>query len=79
MATVETAKEGKPTKQLTLWPATALVTGTIIGAGIFTQPTWLAQYGPISLLGFAITAFGSLMLALVFSSLARLNPDVGGP
>ncbi|MEZ5157315.1 MAG: amino acid permease [Candidatus Nanopelagicales bacterium] len=66
-------------KGLTLWPATALVTGTIIGAGIFTQPTWLAQYGPISLLGFAITAFGSLMLALVFSSLARRTPDVGGP
>lgn len=66
-------------KGLTLWPATALVTGTIIGAGIFTQPSWLAQYGPISLLGFAITAFGSLMLALVFSSLARRSPDVGGP
>lgn len=79
MATVETAKEAKPAKQLTLWPATALVTGTIIGAGIFTQPTWLAQYGPISLVGFAITAFGSLMLALVFSSLARRTPDVGGP
>ena len=66
-------------KGLTLWPATALVTGTIIGAGIFTQPSWLAQYGPISILGFAITAFGSLMLALVFSSLARRTPDVGGP
>ena len=79
MATVETAKEGKTTKQLTLWPATALVTGTIIGAGIFTQPTWLAQYGPISLVGFALTALGSLMLALVFSSLSRRSPDVGGP
>ena len=66
-------------KGLTLWPATALVTGTIIGAGIFTQPSWLAQYGPISILGFAITAFGSLMLALVFASLARRTPDVGGP
>ncbi len=66
-------------KGLTLWPATALVTGTIIGAGIFTQPSWLAQYGPISILGFALTAFGSLMLALVFSSLARRTPDVGGP
>ena len=58
-------------KGLTLWPATALVTGTIIGAGIFTQPSWLAQYGPISILGFAITAFGSLMLALVFASLVQ--------
>lgn len=66
-------------KGLTLWPATALVTGTIIGAGIFTQPSWLAQYGPISLVGFALTAFGSLMLALVFSNLARRTPDVGGP
>ncbi len=74
-------KESAPakTKTLTLWPATALVTGTIIGAGIFTQPSWLAQYGPISILGFALTAFGSLMLALVFSSLARRTPDVGGP
>ena len=39
----------------------------------------LSQYGPISILGFAITAFGSLMLALVFASLARRTPDVGGP
>jgi APA family basic amino acid/polyamine antiporter len=76
--TTEDVVKSKP-KGLTLWPATALVTGTIIGAGIFTQPAWLAQYGPISLLGFAITAFGSLMLALVFSSLARRTPDVGGP
>jgi len=66
-------------KGLTLWPATALVTGTIIGAGIFTQPSWLARFGPISILGFAITAIGSLMLALVFASLARRTPDVGGP
>ncbi len=64
---------------LTVWPATALVTGTIIGAGIFTQPSWLAQFGPISLVGFALTAFGSMMLALVFASLARRTPDVGGP
>lgn len=77
--TTDPAPAAKTAKGLTLWPATALVTGTIIGAGIFTQPTWLAQYGPISLLGFAITAFGSLMLALTFASLARRTPDVGGP
>jgi APA family basic amino acid/polyamine antiporter len=82
MATTESAdvhETPAQAKGLTLWPATALVTGTIIGAGIFTQPSWLAQYGPISILGFAITAFGSLMLALVFASLARRTPDVGGP
>ena len=64
---------------LTIAPATALVTGTIIGSGIFTLPAALAAYGPISLVGFAITAFGAMMLALVFSSLARRSPDVGGP
>ena len=81
MATTESTDFETPAqaKGLTLWPATALVTGTIIGAGIFTQPSWLAQYGPISILGFAITAFGSLMLVLVFESLARRTPDVGGP
>jgi APA family basic amino acid/polyamine antiporter len=82
MATTESSElpeTAAQAKGLTLWPATALVTGTIIGAGIFTQPSWLAQYGPISIVGFAITAFGSLMLALVFASLARRTPDVGGP
>lgn len=68
-----------PQKALTLWPATALVTGTIIGSGIFTLPAALAQYGPISLVGFALTCVGALMLALVFASLARRTPDVGGP
>ena len=77
MTATQVQTEGR--RGLTLWPATALVTGTIIGAGIFTQPTWLAQYGPISIVGFALTAFGSMMLALVFASLARRSPDVGGP
>lgn len=77
--TTEPEPQATTTKGLTLWPATALVTGTIIGAGIFTQPSWLAQYGPISLLGFAVTAFGGVMLALTFASLARRTPDVGGP
>ncbi len=81
MTTVDESSQDvaeKP-KGMTLWPATALVTGTIIGAGIFTQPTWLAQYGPISLVGFALTALGSVMLALVFARLARRSPEVGGP
>jgi APA family basic amino acid/polyamine antiporter len=80
MTTTQPVQETEAQKHgLTLWPATALVTGTIIGAGIFTQPTWLAQWGPISLLGFLLTAIGSIMLALVFASLARRTPDVGGP
>lgn len=64
---------------LTIAPATALVTGTIIGSGIFTLPAALAEYGPISLIGFALTSLGAVLLALVFASLARRSPDVGGP
>lgn len=79
MTTTPRTQTAAQAKGLTLWPATALVTGTIIGAGIFTQPTWLAQWGPISIVGFALTALGSIMLALVFASLARRTPDVGGP
>ena len=80
MTTTEPMQETEAQRNgLRLWPATALVTGTIIGAGIFTQPTWLAQWGPISLLGFFLTAVGSIMLALVFAALARRTPDVGGP
>lgn len=58
---------------------TALVTGTIIGSGIFTLPAALAEYGSITLVGFAITAFGSLMIALVFAMLSRRTPAAGGP
>ena len=77
---VETdSRNDKQKKGLTLWPATALVTGTIVGAGIFTLPAKLAQYGPISLVGFAITAVGATMLAMIFARLSRRSPDVGGP
>ena len=58
---------------------TALVAGTIIGSGIFTLPASLAAYGPISIIGFAITAVGSLLLALVFAMLSRRMPAAGGP
>lgn len=75
----DTQPSAPPAKGLTLWPATALVTGTIIGSGIFTLPAALAEYGPISLVGFAVTSAGAVMLALVFASLSRRTPDVGGP
>ncbi len=77
--TTSSPEQAGRTKGLTLWPATALVTGTIIGSGIFTLPAALAEYGPISLVGFAITSVGAVLLALVFASLARRTPDVGGP
>lgn len=66
-------------RRITLPVATGLVIGTMIGSGIFTLPASLAKFGPVSLVAFAITAFGALMLALAFASLARRTPETGGP
>jgi APA family basic amino acid/polyamine antiporter len=62
-----------------MWTSTGLVAGNMIGSGIFLLPAALAAYGPISLVGWAITATGALMLALVFANLGRAYPKTGGP
>jgi len=66
-------------KSLGLWACTALVIGNMVGSGIFLLPTSLAPYGSLSIIGWSITALGSLCLALVFARLARLVPKAGGP
>ena len=57
----------------------SLVTGNMIGSGIFLLPAALAVFGGISLLGWLYTAIGATFLALVFSRLGRLLPRAGGP
>jgi APA family basic amino acid/polyamine antiporter len=59
--------------------AVALVMGNMIGSGIFLLPASLAPYGSVSLAGWAVSAAGAMMLALVFARLARMNPAAGGP
>ena len=61
------------------WTLLCLVMGNMIGAGIFSLPASLAKYGSISLLGWAFTAAGSLLIALIFSKLSQRVPNVGGP
>lgn len=68
-----------PKKELGFWMCTSLVTGNMIGAGIFMLPVSLAVYGGISILGWLYTAFGAVILALVFARLSRLIPKTGGP
>lgn len=58
---------------------TALVTGNMIGSGIFLLPASLAAYGSISLLSWVATAIGALLIALVFAKLANVMPLTGGP
>src|SRR5579864_3679729 len=65
--------------KLGLWILTALVSGNMIGSGIFLLPAALASYGSISLLSWGFTAFGAICLALVFAKLSSILPRTGGP
>ena len=58
---------------------TSLVIGSMIGTGIFSLPAALAPYGSISLVGWIISAFGAMCLALVHARLSNLYPETGGP
>lgn len=53
--------------------------GNMIGSGVFLLPAALAPYRGVSLLGWIISAGGSIALALAFSRLARMHPSSGGP
>ncbi len=61
------------------WRSTALVIGNMIGSGVFLLPASLAAYGGISIVGWLFTTAGALLLALVFASLGRAMPRIGGP
>ncbi len=69
----------KPLRVFGFWTATSLVLGNMIGSGIFYLPASLAHVGPISILGWMITAVGAVSLAYVFSKLSLHNPSAGGP
>ena len=75
--TTTTSTTGR--RGLGLGLATALVVGNMIGSGVFLLPASLASYGSISLVGWAFTAAGSLLLAWVFARMARGFPKTGGP
>ena len=48
--------------ELGLWTCVALVMGNMIGSGIFLLPASLAPFGGISIVGWLISAGGSLLL-----------------
>lgn len=58
---------------------TALVTGNMMGSGVFLLPANLATIGSISTIGWLVTTVGAISLALVFSKLGLMNPKAGGP
>lgn len=58
---------------------TALVVGNTIGMGIFMLPASMAPLGANSLWGWLVTIIGFLLIATVFSFLARNMPNGHGP
>jgi len=67
-------------QKIGLWPLTSLVTGSLVGSGVFLLPATLAPFGTVSLLGWILTSIGAILLAFVFAELAsRYNTKNGGP
>jgi APA family basic amino acid/polyamine antiporter len=72
-------KPAAAARELGFWTAVALVVGNMIGSGVFLLPASLASYGGLALIGWIVSATGSVLLAMVFARLARLDPAAGGP
>jgi basic amino acid/polyamine antiporter, APA family len=72
------AKDQGKARALGLTSATGLVTGTVIGAGVFTMPAVLAGAGTVSLVVLAVIAVGAMVLAILFGQLTRRIPDSDG-
>jgi APA family basic amino acid/polyamine antiporter len=67
-----------PPRVLGFWAAVSIVMGNMIGSGVFLLPASLASYRGLSLAGWAVSAGGAVLLALVFARLARQLPATGG-
>ena len=68
--------DGAAQRKLGVWMSIALVTGSMIGSGVFLLPASLAPFGWNAVAGWAVTIAGALCLAHV---LARLTAAAGGP
>jgi arginine:ornithine antiporter/lysine permease len=70
------AETGKQT--ISVWALTALVVGSMVGAGIFTLPAAFGRATGVvgGLIAWAIAGVGMLMLAFVFQNLAQRRPDL---
>jgi len=65
---------GRP-QTIGIWMTSALVVGTIIGAGIFMLPVSLAPLGRNALIGWLISGAGVLCIVLALAQLSRLGGD----
>jgi APA family basic amino acid/polyamine antiporter len=68
-------------RALGLWPATAIVVGTVIGSGIFLVPADMVRAVGSPARVFAVWIFGGILTmfgALTFAELSAAMPEAGG-
>lgn len=58
-----------------IWMTTALVIGTMVGAGIFMLPVTLAPLGANAIVGWVISSVGALCIAFSLGRLSELGGD----
>ena len=56
----------KAPDKIGFWPTTSLVVGNMIGSGVFLLPVALAYYGLNSVFGWIFSAFGAILLSIIF-------------
>jgi arginine:ornithine antiporter / lysine permease len=66
------------TQKFSLWTLSAMVVGSMVGAGIFSLPQTFGRVTGVfgSWIAWLISGVGMLMLALVFQTLAQRKPDL---
>ncbi|WP_433168286.1 basic amino acid/polyamine antiporter [Kribbella sp. CA-247076] len=78
MAGADTVSTTSSAQKLTFLTMTAMVVGSMVGAGVFSLPRRFAQETGVAgaLVAWAIAGTGMLMLAFVFQTLAVRKPDL---
>ncbi|MGI3198673.1 basic amino acid/polyamine antiporter [Streptomyces sp. GLT-R25] len=73
-----TVEDKSPAVKLSLMTLSAMVVGSMVGAGVFSLPRRFAEETGVAgaLIAWAIAGAGMLMLAFVFQSLAMRRPDL---
>ncbi|MCE6995558.1 basic amino acid/polyamine antiporter [Saccharothrix sp. S26] len=73
-----TVTETKKSQQLPLLTLTAMVVGSMVGAGVFSLPRNFAQATGVfgAILAWVVAGVGMLMLAFVFQALAVRKPEL---
>ncbi|HCW53435.1 MAG TPA: amino acid permease [Clostridium sp.] len=73
-------EDKKLKKEISLFMATMLVCGNMIGSGVFMLPATLAQIsGPLAtIIAWILTTIGSILIAISFANLGSKFPSTGG-